>query len=63
MHMQKHSKPTPWWQLYGLVLLTVGALMLAHYVAPSPGWDKFLDIGVLIVGYMLMDGWLRSNLS
>lgn len=61
--MEKHSKHIPWWQLYGLVALTIGALMLARSVAPSPTWDKFLDVSTLIIGYILMDAWLRSNLS
>ena len=62
MQTQKPSKHTSWWQMYGIALLMVGLLALAQYVAPSPGWNKFLDIGILGLGYILMDWWLRSNL-
>ena len=61
MHMQKHSKPTAWWPLYLITLTMIGLLALAHNLAPSSGWDKFLDISILIVGYGLLDWWLRSG--
>jgi hypothetical protein len=63
MQTQKHSKHTSWWQMYVIVLLMVGLLLLAHYLAPSPGLDKFLDIGILVLGYVVLDWWLRSNIS
>jgi len=61
MQMQKHSKHIPWWQMYAIVLLMIGLLLLAHYVAPSPGWDKFLDISILVLGYGLLDWWVRLS--
>jgi hypothetical protein len=59
MHMQKHSEPTSGWPLYAIALLMIGLLVLAHYLAPSSGWDKFLDISILVVGYGLLDWWTR----
>jgi hypothetical protein len=43
------------------VLLLVGLLILAHYLAPSPGWRTFLEIGVVIVGYCLITVWLETH--
>lgn len=52
-----------WWQLYTLVLLMVGLLILAHYLAPSPGWRAFLDGGVIVAGYGLITAWLETHSS
>jgi hypothetical protein len=61
MRMQKHSKSASGWQLYVIALLMIGLLVLAHFLAPSSGWDKFLDISILVVGYGLLDWWTRSG--
>jgi hypothetical protein len=61
MRMHKQFKPATGWQLYVIVLLMIGLLLLAHYLAPSSGWDKFLDITILVGGYGLLDWWTRSG--
>jgi hypothetical protein len=37
-----------------------GLLILAHRLAPSPGWRTFLEIGVVVVGYGSMALWLGA---
>jgi hypothetical protein len=44
-----------------LVLVIVGALFLAHSLAPSPGWRTFLEVGIVIVGYGLIALWLETH--
>jgi hypothetical protein len=60
MTKQNRSRQS-WWPLYTLALMMVGLLFLAHYVAPSPGWRTFLEIGIVIVGYGLMVLWLNTH--
>lgn len=62
MAKQKRSRQT-WWPLYGLALMMVGLLILAHHLAPSPGWRHFLEVGVLVVGYSSMSLWLEKHPS
>jgi len=62
MVKQKRSRQS-WWPLYGLALMMVGLLILAHHLAPSPGWRHFLEVGVLVVGYSLMSLWLEKHPS
>jgi hypothetical protein len=38
-----------------------GFLILAHHLAPSPGWRTFLEIGVVVVGYGSMALWLGAH--
>ena len=60
MPKQKHSRQS-WWPLYALVLMMAGLLILAHRIAPSPGWRTFLEIGVVVVGYGLIALWLETH--
>ena len=60
MTKQKRSRQT-WWPLYALALMMIGLLILAHRLAPSPGWRTFLDVGVVVVGYGLMMLWLETH--
>jgi hypothetical protein len=60
MTKQKHARST-WWSLYTAVLIIIGVLILAHRLAPSPGWRTFLDVGVVIVGYALITWWLETH--
>jgi hypothetical protein len=60
MAKQKHSQQT-WWQLGAVVLIMVGLLILAHQVAPSPGWRIFLEMGVVVAGYGLIILWLDAH--
>ncbi len=50
-----------WWQLYALALIMIGLLILAHYLAPSPGWRTFLDIGVVVLGYGVITVWVEAH--
>jgi hypothetical protein len=50
-----------WWPVYAEVLVMIGLLVLTHYVAPSPSWRTFLDIGLLVIGPGLMMMWLESH--
>lgn len=50
-----------WWPVYALALVMVGLLILAHGLAPSPGWRTFLDIGIVLGGYGLIMFWLETN--
>jgi len=60
MVKQKRSRQT-WWPLYVWVLMIAGLLILAHRIAPSPGWRTFLEIGVVVVGYGLIALWLETH--
>jgi hypothetical protein len=60
MEKQKHALQI-WWPVYATVLVMIGLLALAYYVAPSPGWRTFLDIGVLVIGMGLIMMWLESH--
>ena len=62
MAKQKRSRQTRW-PLYGLALMMVGLLILAHHLAPSLGWRHFLEVGVLVIGYSLMALWLEKHPS
>lgn len=46
-----------------MAIIMVGLLILAHYLAPSPGWRIFLEAGVVIGGYGLMTLWLETHNS
>jgi hypothetical protein len=60
MLKQKHCRQA-WWPMYLLVLVLVGLLILAHRLAPSPGWRIFLEGGAVIVGYALVTFWLETH--
>lgn len=60
MAKQKYSRQN-WWCLYTLAIIVVGLLILAHYLAPSPGWRIFLETGVVIGGYGLMTIWVETH--
>ncbi len=60
MAKQKRSQQT-WWPVYALALLMAGLLILAHRLAPSPGWRTFLDVGVLVIGYSSISLWLEKH--
>ena len=60
MAKQKRSRQT-WWSLYALVLIMAGLLILAHRLAPSPGWRTFFEIGVVVLGYSLIALWLETH--
>jgi hypothetical protein len=60
MAKQKRSRQS-WWPLSALGLMMVGLLILAHRLAPSPGWRIFLEVGVVVLGYGLMALWLETH--
>jgi|GEM_PF-3883145 len=60
MTKQKHAQQT-WWQLGGVVIIMVGLLILAHRLAPSPGWRIFLEMGVVAAGYGSIMLWLDTH--
>lgn len=60
MAKQRYSQQS-WWQVGGLTLIMIALLLLAHWVAPSPGWRTFLDVGVVVVSYGLMIVWSKSH--
>jgi hypothetical protein len=62
MVKQKRSRQS-WWPVYALALMMAGLLILAHHLAPSPGWRHFLEVGVLVVGYSSMSLWLEKHPS
>jgi hypothetical protein len=41
--------------------MMVGLFILAHRLAPSPGWRIFLEVGVVVVGYGLIALWLETH--
>jgi len=44
-----------------LVLMMIGLLFLAPHLAPSLGWVTFLEIIIVVVGYGLIMGWLKTH--
>jgi hypothetical protein len=56
MAQSKPGQPT-WWLLFMLAPLMLGLLMLAHRLAPSPGWREFLEVGVVFFIYGLVALW------
>lgn len=60
MTKDKQSRQS-WRPVYAVGLVMAGFLILAHHLAPSPGWRTFLEIGVVVVGYGSMALWLGAH--
>jgi len=58
--MYKPRRPA-WWQLYALVLLMGGLLMLESYASLSPGWHECVQSGIVLFVFGLVWVWLRAN--
>ena len=56
------TPPKPaWWQLYVLVPVLGGLLMLEQRAALPPGWHMGVQAGIICVVYGLVRRWVRAN--
>ncbi len=51
-----------WWQLYALVPLMGGLMLVAYHVALPPMWREGVHVSILIFIYGLVWRWLRANM-
>lgn len=58
--MKKERKPT-WWKLSSLMIALLAVLFLASTAQVSPFTRQLLEIGVIIIGYVLIGVWVYTN--
>lgn len=58
--MKKERKPT-WWKLNCLMIAALAVSFLITTAHVSPFAQKLLEIGVIVLGYALVGGWIYTN--